>query len=108
MIIEHPYNPSSGLLLTTATNMIVVIYTDSKWIEFRPTTQQAMSNTQTLVVQNLKNMPFMIPAGVKFNLRLWVDIGQREVNIYDPKPTAQTNKMTHVELNPTPTPSLIL
>lgn len=50
----------------------------------------------------------MIPSGVKYVLRLWVEIGQRAVNIYDPQPTAVTNTIYYKELNPYPTPPLIL
>lgn len=45
MIIEHPFNPATNNLLTTATNMNVVIYSLSKWIEFRPTTTLLKSTT---------------------------------------------------------------
>jgi hypothetical protein len=38
MIIEHPFNPSTLLLYTTATNHQVVVYPGAKWIEFIPTT----------------------------------------------------------------------
>jgi hypothetical protein len=53
-------------------------------------------------------MPFMIPAGVKFVLRLWINIGTRAVNVYDPKPTAVVNNIYYKELNPYPAPALIL
>jgi hypothetical protein len=36
MIFEHPNNPASPTLLTTATNHDVIIYPLAKWIEFKP------------------------------------------------------------------------
>lgn len=107
MIFEDPSNPAEPTLKTTATTHTVTIYKEAKWIEFIPTALLTKSVTQTLNVLDLKNMPYMVPAGINLNLYLWIDTGIRAAIEYDAKPTAPVSEIFYKELNPIPSPALV-